>query len=331
MRRTLGVLRLAALAVASLVALGMPLPAQAAPSRPNVIAPVGSVQAVLLSPGRHVRSNPGHRSAPLLTKDPNALRVAKAKAQAATTSPSGTTSTATVAPHSAAIFNGLNSPGLSAADQGYQPTPPDSTGAVGPNHYLELVNNLVGVYAKTNLSQLSSTDLATFTAVPSGLYTSDPQIQWDPLGNRWFYGAVAFNGNFTNNYLLFGWSKTADPSDLSGSWCRFGAFTGNQLADYPKLGHDDNFVLFAANLYDDTTGNFVFSTAAIWALPKPAAGSTTCSASGFTAFADPSHPLLNADGTSAFTPIPANLSDASSLGYIVAGHSPLAPKPSDPT
>src|SRR5229473_1593839 len=107
MRRTLGVLRLAALAVSGLVALGTPLPAQAASSGPNFIAPVGSVQAALLVPGTHVRSNNGHRSTPFLTKDPNALRVAKAKAQAATTSPSGTTSTATVAPHSAAIFNGL--------------------------------------------------------------------------------------------------------------------------------------------------------------------------------------------------------------------------------
>jgi len=55
-------------------------------------------------------------------------------------------------PASASLFNGLNSPGLSAADQGFQPTPPDSTGAVGPTRYLEFVNNLVGVYDKANLT-----------------------------------------------------------------------------------------------------------------------------------------------------------------------------------
>ncbi len=49
MRRTLGVLRLAALAVAGLVALGTPLPTEAAASGPNFIAPVGAVQAVLLA------------------------------------------------------------------------------------------------------------------------------------------------------------------------------------------------------------------------------------------------------------------------------------------
>src|SRR5689334_10606039 len=240
MRRTLGGLRLAALAVTGIVALGLPLPTQAAPAGPNVIAPVGSTQAVLLALGARVKSNHAHQSKPFLTKDPDALRVAKAKARAAATAPGGAPA-APSAPHSAALFNGLNSPGLSAADQGYQPTPPDTTGAVGPTRYLEFVNNLVGVYDKTNLNQLSSTDLATFTAVPSGLYTSDPQIQWDPLGNRWFYAAVAFNANFTTDYLLFGWSKTADPSDLANGWCRYASPTGAIIADYPKLGHDANF------------------------------------------------------------------------------------------
>src|SRR2546426_797837 len=176
MRRIVGVLRLAALAVAGLVALGMPLPAEAAPSGPNVVAPVGTVQAVLVTPKPHGKSA-DHRSAPFRAKDPTALRTAKVQAQAKHSPPAPTTPV----PASASLFNGLNSPGLSAADQGFQPTPPDSTGAVGPTRYLEFVNNLVGVYDKTNLNQLSSTDLATFTAVPSGLYTSDPQIQWDPL------------------------------------------------------------------------------------------------------------------------------------------------------
>src|SRR3989442_1293784 len=172
--------------------------------------------------------------------------------------------------------------------------------------------------------------MATFVAAPAGLNVSDPQVQWDPRAGRWFYAAIAFATH--KNYLVFGWSKTADPSNLGGGWCRFAAFTGNQLADYPKLGHDDNFVLFGANLYDDTSGNYVFITSDIWAQPKPLAGNlTSCSASGFTSFADAKHRLLNADGTSAFTPVPVNVADASSVGYLVAGHSPVAPLPSDPT
>ena len=316
MRRTLGVLRLAALAVAGLVALGTPLPAQAAASGPNVIAPVGTVQAMLVTPKTHGKSA-DHRSAPFRAKDPTALRTAKARAQAQHFPPAPSTPV----PASASLYNGLNSPGLSAADQGYQPTPPDSTGAVGPTRYLEFVNNLVGVYDKANLNQLSSTDLATFTAVPSGLYTSDPQIQWDPLGNRWFYGAVAFNGNFTNNYLLFGWSKTADPSDLANGWCRYASPTGAIIADYPKLGHDANFVTFGDNQYDGSKSGLPFVTADIWAISKPAASATTCSGSvSASHFADAAHVLKNSDGTGAFTPVPANTTDSLANGYIVAAH-----------
>src|SRR6266571_2146972 len=261
MRRTLGVLRLAALAVAGLVALGTPLPTEAAASGPNFIAPVGAVQAVLLATGTHVRSNPGHRSTPFRPKDPTALRIAKAKALAAVTSPSGATAAPAV-PKSAALFNGLDSPGLSAADQGYQPTPPDSTGAVGPTRYLEFVNNLV-----------------------------------------------------------FGWSKTADPSDLANGWCRYASPTGAIIADYPKLGHDANFVTFGDNQYDGSKTGLPFVTADIWAISKPAASVTTCSGSvTATHFADTTHVLKNSDGTPAFTPVPANTTDSFANGFIVAAH-----------
>jgi phosphodiesterase/alkaline phosphatase D-like protein len=287
----------------------------------SAIAPVGKVQAGLVTPGPRQKSS-GQHSPPLRTMNPAALRNAKLTADAV--SPAGVSaSPGTATPSAAAPFNGLNSPGLSAADEGYQPTPPDSTGAIGPTRYVEFVNNLVGVYDRSNLTLLSSTDLGTFTAVPSGLATSDPQIQWDPQGNRWFYGAVGFNSNFTNNYLLFGWSKTADPGDLAGGWCRYASSTGSTITDYPKLGHDANFVTFGDNVYDGSQPGLPFVTADIWAIAKPPASQSTCAGSvAATHFADATHVLKNADGTGAFTPVPANTNDASANGYIVAAHDP---------
>jgi hypothetical protein len=221
----------------------------------------------------------------------------------------------------AALFNGLNSPGLSAADEGLQPTPPDSTGAIGPTRYLEFVNNLVGVYDRSNLNLLASTDLGTFTAVPSVLITSDPQIQWDPLANRWFYDAVAFSSSLTTTYLLFGWSKTSDPSDLASGWCQYASPTGSNIPDYPKLGHDANFVIIGDNVYDTTKASLPFVTADIWAIAKPASSQSTCSGSvTATHFADATHVLRNSDSTPAFTPIPANTSDSYANDYIVAAH-----------
>jgi len=254
--------------------------------------------------------------------NPAALR--KAKLKAAAEVPAGTSTPAEPAgPSSPAPFNSLNSPGLSASDEGYQPTPPDSTGAIGPTRYLEFVNQMVAVYDRNNLTLLSSTDLGTFTGTPSSLATSDPQIQWDPQGNRWFYGAVAFNSNFTSTYILFGWSKTADPNDLAGGWCRYSNPTGANIPDYPKLGHDANFVIFGTNIYDGSQSSLPFVTADITAIPKPPASQSTCSGSvTVTHFADATHVLKNGDGMPAFTPVPANTADSSANGYIVAAHDP---------
>jgi hypothetical protein len=295
---------------------------ESGPEVPAVGKPqVVSVAASTTRPERKPKT-PGK---PFLGANAKGLALAKARA--------GKTGTGSAAPAPspgalAGLFNGTNQPGVTAADEGFCCTPPDATGSIGPNHYVEFINTTIAVYDRS-LNPLSSQDMASFVGA-GGLNVSDPQVQWDPRSGRWFYAGLAFASH--NNHLVFGWSMTADPSNLSTGWCHFSTFTGNQLADYPKLGHDDNFVLIGANLYDDSTGNYVFTSAAIWALPKPPAGNlTTCSASGLTQFGDPQHRLLNADGTSAFTPVPVNISGASASGYIVAGHSPVAPLPSDPT
>ena len=321
MGRTGALRRLAALAIGIGPLLLAPVPAAAAPSG-TVIAPVGHVDAPLVFPGKKSPKQTGVHAKQFLGLNPAALRKAKLKAAADVTGPPPPPAPAP-GPNSAALYNGLNQPGLSAADEGYQPTPPDSTGAIGPTRYLELVNQLVGVYDRNDLSLLSSTDLGTFTAVPSGLFTSDPQIQWDNQGNRWFYVAIGFNQNLTSSYILFGWSKTADPTDLAGGWCRYATQTGTNFPDYPKLGHDANFVMIGTNVFDTSKPALPFVTADVWAIAKPPAGLSTCAASApATHFADATHLLRNADGTLAATPVPANTADASANGFIVAAHDP---------
>jgi len=318
--------RVAAFAVAFGMTLFAPIPAGASsstvtaggPRAGSTIDPVGQVQARLLTVGKS-HQNVKAKPHALRTMNPAALRAAKLRA-AAESSALGA-APATSSPSAAALFNGLNSPGVSAADEGFQPTPPDSTGAIGPTRYLEAVNQVVAVYDRSDLSLLNSTDLGTFTAVPSGLATSDPQIEWDPQGNRWFYAAVGFNSTLTNDYLLFGWSKTADPGDLAGGWCRYASPTGSSIPDYPKLGHDANFVMVGTNVFDATKPTLPFVTADVWAIAKPPATQTTCSGSvTATHFGNATHVLKNSDGTPAFTPVPANTSDAAANGYIVAAH-----------
>src|SRR6266852_9586543 len=324
LRRLPASVRLVLPIAAAAILLATPTTATAAPSvssasGPNVLQAVGEVQASVLTASPH--KGQGKAASPLPAKfmHPDELRTAKVKAAAAPPTAPSQPATST-APAAAALFNGLNQPGLAAADEGSGATPPDSTGAIGPTRYVELVNQMIGVYDRSNLSLLSRTDLASFVGAPAGVITSDPQIQWDPQANRWLYAEIGFATG--NNYLVFGWTKTADPSDLAGGWCHYGIATGHNIEDYPKLGHDAHFLIVGSNVYDDGTG-FPFITANIWAIPKPAANDSTCSSAvTATYFADATHLLKNTDGTLAFTPVPANAADNVTNDYIFGAHDP---------
>jgi hypothetical protein len=323
------------LAVAAVVVLVAQVGAGAAPGRSvsaqsgakTILHPVGRAQVTTM---RTTNSSPAaHAGAvPVRAMNPAALAAAKRRADAAAigalpTTPSQAGPGPAARKPSAAIFNNLNQPGLSASDEGNGVTPPDTTGAIGPNFYVEFVNQYVGVFDRNTLGRVAALDLASFVGAPSGLTTTDVQIQWDPQSNRWIYALIGFQTS--NNYVLFGWTKTADPSSLPGGWCRYGVGTGSSLNDYPKLGHDANFITIGSNVYSDTSPAFSFVTANIWAIPKPLAGDTSCSSPvSATYFADATHLLHDTDGSLAFTPVPANTADASAGGYIVAAHDDTA-------
>src|SRR3989475_649443 len=221
-------------------------------------------------------------------------------------------------------WHATDAPGRSAVDEGFCCVPPDTTGAIGPSNYVEIINTTVAVYDRS-LNQVGSLDLASFSGAGT-LNVSDPNIQWDPRSGRWIYSLISFTSNFSSSYVLFGWSKTADPTNLTSGWCQFGIGSGSMLPDYPKLGHDDNFIVIGANVYDMSKSTQPFVTAQIYAMSKPAAGSTSCTAPTAHMFADSNHLLKNSDGSLAFTPVPTNTVDASQNGFIVAAHTPtLAP------
>lgn len=224
----------------------------------------------------------------------------------------------TAAPATGGPFVFEDKVGAAAFNELFCCTPPDSTGAIGPNHYVEAVNQLVTVYGR-NLSQVGQMSLGSFTGASFGM-VSDPQLEWDNQWGRWDYAATLVS--LHNNFLLFGWSKAADPTDLAGGWCRFGVALGANLPDYPKLGHSDGFLAVGANVFDDTTGLFSPVTADIWAIPKPVSPSS-CPAPTAFHFATQAQPLRNADGTLADTPVPANTTDSSAAEYVLAAHLPV--------
>src|SRR5215210_213723 len=189
------------------------------------------------------------RAFPLHKEHPS--RLDQLKQRAARQSQTGTPTT----PLSPAAVS-LNADGLKWSDNASYNlgTPPDATGAIGPDYYFENVNSVVRTYSRTTLAgQGTATQLDVFTG-PTGKAVFDPQVQWDQSANRWIYSAISDDGAPATDWILFGWSKTANPTGdmTSSSWCKYAINTGAQFDDYDKLGHDANHIIIGSNVF---TGN----------------------------------------------------------------------------
>ncbi len=110
-------------------------------------------------------------------------------------------------------------------------TPPDTTGDVGPNHYIQMVNaTKVAIYSKAGVLQTPAFDLSTlFTSgVCSTADRGDPQVAYDPLADRWILSQF----QDAPDTLCFAVSQTADPL---GSYYLYDYLTP-EFPDYFKLG-----------------------------------------------------------------------------------------------
>jgi hypothetical protein len=204
-------------------------------------------------------------------------------------------------------FNGTYQTGL---------TPPDTTGAIGPDRYIETVNTQYAIYSRIG-TQLNSGTLSSLTGISGGFFghsLSDPQTMWDAKTQRFYYSAVYYDAFMSDNGLAFGWSKTATPAS-SGDFCKYYLSFGGDLPDYPKLGDSADFLLYGFNRFSGSSSTYVGSS--FVTLNKPAAGSSCAPTSSLLAYTYGA--LHNADSTLAATPVPANLvDDANGYGYIVA-------------
>jgi hypothetical protein len=225
----------------------------------------------------------------------------------------------------------INKAGMTIEDGTY--TPPDSTGAIGPKHYVEMVNSAIAVYDRDNLQLISKNRLDMGFTNGGDRGFIDPQIQWDQQAGRWFYAGIGpLASGSPVHTLVYGWSKTSDPSDVnpndgSNGWCQYVLTPPPDseglilLDDYPKLGHSDTHMVIGTNVFRGTL-TLGFAGSRIWAIPKPTVGSSSCpSAPVASSFGYP-NPLLTADGHSAFTPVPANTIDTTDKAYVVAADNP---------
>jgi hypothetical protein len=135
--------------------------------------------------------------------------------------------------------------------------PPDTDGAVGLNHYVELVNGRFQVYNKANGVAVQSKGLNQFWS-DAGVATGssfDPRIIYDHNSGRWF-AAAADNGESSSSNFLVAVSTTSDPT---GAWKAFAIkadATNTDWADFPTLGLDRDGVYISANMFAVSNNNF---------------------------------------------------------------------------
>ncbi len=216
------------------------------------------------------------------------------------------------------VYNGLNKPGMTPGLATL--TPPDSTGAIGPANYIEFDNVGVTVYDRNTLVAQSSVSLDTFAGAPGGTPLCDPQIEWDPSGDRWLYSILICDFSSSTQGITVGWSRTSNPAD---GWCNGQGFNLTPFVlDFQKLGHNANHIIIGGNFYDLTTPstNPPFVGAEVLWTPMPTTGDTNCPSS-LNGIGLPG-PLTNWDSTLAFTPVPVNTDSNASDGYVFAAYDP---------
>lgn len=109
--------------------------------------------------------------------------------------------------------------------------PPDMTGDVGVNFYIQAINDSGGtlytVYKKQDGSVAAGPFALSDLGGPSG--KGDPIVLYDHLAKRWVLSEFAASGNKLIIYV----SQTSDP--ISGGWFNY-VFDTPHFPDYPKYG-----------------------------------------------------------------------------------------------
>ena len=117
--------------------------------------------------------------------------------------------------------------------------PPDTNGAVGPNHYVQWVNLHFTIYNKSGAKVYGpapgNTLWTGFGGACENTNDGDPVVLYDHFANRWFMTQFAFpNFPYGPYYQCVAVSTTSDPT---GQFYRYEfKISDNNLNDYPKFG-----------------------------------------------------------------------------------------------
>jgi hypothetical protein len=118
---------------------------------------------------------------------------------------------------------------------GSSPTPPDTNGDIGPNHYMQSVNLIFAIYNRAGqrlLGPLPNNALwAGFGGDCQTRNNGDPITLYDHMADRWLHSQFTTVAPFHQCIAI---SQTGDPT---GAWWRYDFIIPSGIFnDYPKFG-----------------------------------------------------------------------------------------------
>src|SRR5437773_12140380 len=141
--------------------------------------------------------------------------------------------------------------GLSNQDNfnifGFRVNPPDPNGEVGPNHYVEIINLVFGVYDKAGNLLVGPVDTGTLWsgfAIPDCTDPSgDPVVLYDQTTDHWILSQFTTRGLDDPTLPFYNCVAVSQTGDPTGAYFRYAFITQPDLVDggyffpdYPKYG-----------------------------------------------------------------------------------------------
>jgi len=152
-----------------------------------------------------------------------------------------------------------NFEGLSNQDNfnifGFRVNPPDPIGAVGPNHYVQMVNLTFGVYDKTGNVLVPATAVGSlwdgFSVADCSRDAGDAVVLYDRYSDRWILSQFTTAETDGSYYNCVAVSQTSDPT---GAYYRYAFTTAQNFPDYPKYGIWNGTYVITTREFGDTGG-----------------------------------------------------------------------------
>ncbi len=158
--------------------------------------------------------------------------------------------------------------------------PPDTSGAVGPDNFIQTVNTSIGIYDKSGSQQNAFSFNTFFTQFHTGTPCDsqnggDPQVIFDQPSNRWIVGDLSYPSGGPY-YFCMAVSDGPDITTNPSTWTLYPyVASADSLNDYPKIASGPDGLYLTSNMFLHFQS---FTGAEVWAFDRASLGKKTLGA-----------------------------------------------------